>query len=192
MRTTYALRAAMALAVLLTPVTLRAQQTGDHAAHHAAVAPATGLRAELVKDIESLEKKYVALAEATTQEQYAWRPAAGVRSVSEVFMHVAGANLMIAGAFGVKADDVAQQAASERITTKAEVLASLRHGLQHAKHAILATPDSALDTPVKLFGQEFTTRFAMVLLVSHMHEHLGQAIAYARAQGVTPPWSAGR
>jgi uncharacterized damage-inducible protein DinB len=26
-------------------------------------------------------------------------------------------------------------------------------------------------------------------LVSHEHEHLGQMIAYARSNGVTPPWS---
>jgi uncharacterized damage-inducible protein DinB len=27
-------------------------------------------------------------------------------------------------------------------------------------------------------------------MANHMHEHLGQAIAYARVNGVVPPWSA--
>jgi hypothetical protein len=26
-------------------------------------------------------------------------------------------------------------------------------------------------------------------ILVHMHEHLGQSIAYARMNGITPPWS---
>jgi len=195
MRSTIQMCAIAALAAVALPLhaqdTTRAATAGQHAAHQAAMPAATGLRAELVKDVEQLEKKYIALAEAETQEQYMYRPAAGVRSTSEVFMHVAGANLMIPGIIGMKADSAAQAAASERISTKAEVVSALRHSFQHVKHALMMTPDSDLDRPVKLFGQDATVRSTLVLTVSHMHEHLGQAIAYARAQGIQPPWSGG-
>ena len=176
-------------AIALAPAVVSAQDAATHAAHHPQMPAATGLRAELVKDVEQLEKKYIALAETLTPEQYAYRPAAGVRSSSEVLMHVAGANFMLMGIVGVKADSAAQAGASERITGRAEVLNALRHSFAHVKHALQATPDSDLDRPIKLFGQDATVRSALVLTVSHMHEHLGQSIAYARAQGVRPPWS---
>jgi len=35
-----------------------------------------------------------------------------------------------------------------------------------------------------------TTRRAMWIgATTHLHEHLGQLIAYARSNGVVPPWS---
>jgi uncharacterized damage-inducible protein DinB len=154
-----------------------------------------GLRSELLQDMESLERKYVALAEAVPQERHTWRPADGVRSVSEVFMHVADANYYLTGVAayprpeGLKS--VQELNALEKITDKPQLLNALRASFVHGKQAIAATPDAKLDEPITLFGQDATVRAALVLLVSHMHEHLGQSIAYARMNQITPPWSSG-
>ncbi len=173
-------RMAIAMAALIAAGPLAAQTT-----------PPTGLRAELLQDLDGLEKKYVSLAGALPQERYGWRPGTGVRSVSEVFMHVADANYMIAEIAGFARPATVPAASRESITDKAQVVEALRASLAHARAAIVATPDANLDRAVKLFGRDATVRATLVLMVAHLHEHLGQSIAYARSVGTVPPWSGG-
>ncbi|NIP79568.1 MAG: hypothetical protein GWM90_10260 [Gemmatimonadetes bacterium] len=171
---------------LASPVIAQEEAEHEEHAEHAA-APESGLRAELIQDVEQLEQKYMGLARAM-DGHYDWRPGEGVRSVGEVFGHVANANFMIPGMAGVEAemtDENFEQADPETI------LEALEHSFRHAKHSIAAVPDEELDAPTKLFGQDATKRQVLQLLVTHMHEHLGQSIAYARTNGVAPPWSAG-
>jgi hypothetical protein len=76
---------------------------GQTATTAAPAAPAvSGLRADVNWQLTDLEKKLVTLAEATPQEKYGWRPAPGVRSVSEVYMHIAGGNYFLATFVGAK------------------------------------------------------------------------------------------
>lgn len=201
MSTSRRTRAAMvggmfAIAALATPVA--AQQAG-HGGHTMQM-PTSGVRAELIRDIESLEKKYTGLAEAMTGK-YAWRPGQGVRSAGEVFMHVAGANFMLPIVWGAKAPEMfavttlqeggAKAAELEKLTDEVKMREHLQHSFMHAKHAIAMTPEDQLEQMVELFGNQVTKRSAMMMIVNHMHEHLGQSIAYARSNNVTPPWSGG-
>lgn len=178
-----------------------AHEASGHAhVAHASSAPSEGLRAELSADIDVLERKYTALEEAT-REHYGWRPAEGVRSVSEVYMHVAAANFMIPGIAGVEppseyaASDMqaamARMRELETITDPEEVRERLTHSFQHVRDAIAGLPEEEMEAEVDLFGQPATKRAVLILTVTHMHEHLGQAVAYARTNGVVPPWSAG-
>lgn len=189
-----------ALAAALFLAAPAAAQQGGHAHHDAAAIPTTGLRAELIRDVESLERQYLMLADAMTGK-YGWRPGEGVRSVSEVFMHVAGANYMLPTMAGVQPparlaggtmqETMGRMREMEKVTDEAQVKAALRESFTHAKHAIASVPDDQLDGMVKMFGQDASRRRVLTLLVTHMHEHLGQSIAYARTNGVTPPWSQG-
>jgi uncharacterized damage-inducible protein DinB len=89
-------------------------------------------------------------------------------------------------------DMIAKMQELEKPGDEAKVKETMRHSFMHAKHAIARTPDSELEgVMIKLFGRDATKRAALNLLVNHMHEHLGQSIAYARVNGVVPPWSAG-
>ena len=170
----------------------------QHEGHGQAAAPTSGLRAELIRDIEDLERKYVGLAEAMSAH-YAYSPGEGVRSASQVLMHVAGANLMLPTMAGVQPPEAYRAAsmdeamgrlrALEQETDPAKVQSTLREAFAHARHAVASVSDAQLDETTNLFGQEATKRRVLLLIVTHMHEHLGQAIAYARASGVTPPWS---
>lgn len=190
-------RLAVPVAVLaaLVAAPMSAQEHGHPAGHSDMKVPSTGLRAELIKDIEQLESKYIGLAEAVPTDKYGWRPGEGVRSVSEVFAHIAGANFMIPSMAGVQAEHTPPKFQSrdfeKTVTDKAELIEAMKMSFMHAKHAIAMTPDSELDTMTKMFGQDATKRQVLTLLVTHMHEHLGQAIAYARTNGVAPPWSGG-
>jgi uncharacterized damage-inducible protein DinB len=191
-------RPLFSVALLLAATALPAQTTTP-AAPGAAAAPsaapaATGLRAELVAQLDDAERKLVALAEATPQAKYGYRPAAGVRSTSEVFMHVVGANYMIPGMVGAArpADVQLTPSMEKTVTGKAQIVELLRKSFAHAKAAAGAVPEGEMDASVNLFGRQSTKRGVLVLMATHAHEHLGQSIAYARASGVTPPWSRGR
>ncbi len=118
----------------------------------------------------------------------------GVRSVGEVFCHVAGANYRIPGFFGVEqpadAAHVEQLCATANPEeARAGAIEALRRSFEFATNAISAVDPEDLDEPTTVFGRASTYGGALLLYVTHMHEHLGQSIAYARSNRVTPPWS---
>ena len=155
-------------------------------------APAvSGLRGDVIWQLNDVEKKLVSLAEATPQEKFAWRPSPGVRSVSEVYMHVAGGNYFLTTFLGAKMPEGFTRDMEKTVTEKAKVVEAMKKSFDHARKAVEATPDSDLDKKVKVFGQEPSKRMMLIWLVSHGHEHLGQSIAYARTNGIAPPWSEG-
>jgi uncharacterized damage-inducible protein DinB len=159
-------------------------------------AEVSGLRADMIADISSVESKFVSLAEAMPASAYDWSPMEGVRSVGEVFCHVAAANFGIPRFFGVEAPAEAAALESKCETDDLESLKAgavevLRKSFVFAQEAIASVPDADLDDATKLFGRDTTKRAAMLLYVTHNHEHLGQSVAYARSNGVVPPWSTG-
>jgi uncharacterized damage-inducible protein DinB len=173
------LTAALALA-LVSGVSLRAE----------AQTPSPDLAAELIGQLDDAGNKLVQLAEAIPQDKYGWRPGEGVRSVSEVLMHVALGNSFIPTFAGVKAPEGLSRDAEKTVTDKAQVIDHLKRSFEHVRVALRATSDADLIKPAKMFGRETTSRNVYLTTVMHAHEHLGQLIAYARTNGVVPPWSA--
>ncbi len=150
----------------------------------------TGIKAEFARNLGYAGDKLIQLAEAVPAEKYTWRPAEGVRSFSEVFLHAAGANYMIPSFTGAKLPDGFDPKTFEKSTTnKEEIIVQLKKSLEHAKAAADAIADSDLDTTVKWFLGEASKREILFFTAAHDHEHLGQLIAYARMNGITPPWS---
>jgi uncharacterized damage-inducible protein DinB len=150
------------------------------------------VRSEILAQIADAEEKLTALAEAMPAEKYGWRPAEKIRSVGEVFMHVAGGNYFLPTFWGVKVPEGTNPREFEPSgNDKAKVLATMKASFEHVRNAIKNTPEADLSKAIKLFGEDATVRQAMMVSANHNHEHLGQAIAYARMNGVAPPWSAG-
>jgi uncharacterized damage-inducible protein DinB len=159
-------------------------------AHEPTASSQAGLRGEFMAEIDAVEKKLVDLAGAVPAEKYGWRPAAGVRSVSEVYMHVAGANFMIPNFLGIKPPAGIDRGMEKSVTEKGKVVETLKQSFEHLRKAVRDTPDAEWDKKVKIFGgQEASVRSVFLLLINHAHEHLGQSIAYARNNGIAPPWS---
>lgn len=183
MRTNARFALILALMTLLVPLPAAAQAASD----------TDGLRGELLGDLAVLEQKYVGLAEAVPAEQYDWRPTEVVRSFNQVFGHVVASNYYYSGLFaeGRPADVGIENAPEdlEEVTEKTRVVALLRTGFANLREAIESTPAGELDREVTLYGSPSTVRAVMLQTVTHMHEHLGQMIAYARSIGVAPPWS---
>jgi len=151
-----------------------------------AAAP-TGVRAEMLAQLDDAAGKLQQLAEAIPQDKLTWRPATGVRSVGEVLMHVTGGNYYIATFAGVKAPADAPQ--GENVADRATAVQQMRRSFDHVRTVIRSMSDADLNKPATMFGQQTTYRNVLFTTVTHAHEHLGQLIAYARSNGVTPPWS---
>jgi uncharacterized damage-inducible protein DinB len=128
------------------------------------------------------------LAEATPAEKFGWRPAAGVRSISEVYMHLAAGNLWLLERAGVKSPDLAKlpKAPEKSVTAKAEVIQWLKNSLDTVSKAYQSADRQK---KVQFFGKEATADGVFLRILLHNNEHMGQSIAYARMNGIAPPWS---
>jgi uncharacterized damage-inducible protein DinB len=151
-----------------------------------APAPQPGFRTEFLANLDEVQDKIVSLAAATPADKFGWRPAPGVRSISEVYMHIAGGNYFLATFIGVKPPKMNGDI-EKTVTKKADVLAELKKSFEHLRNAAASAND--LDKPVKMLSNQTTNRGVLMTILSHLHEHLGQSVAYARMNGVVPPWS---
>src|SRR6266853_5180854 len=85
-----------------------------------------------------VSSQLLALAEATPQEKFSWRPAPGVRSTSEVYMHIAIANFGLLEVTGPKVPADLKEGMEKSVTAKAEVINWLKRSLDAVKQAHLA------------------------------------------------------
>ena len=177
------IRMAVAIALLCTPL-LAAVKVSQYSA-----APKSGFRAEFLADFDDVSKKILELAEAMPASKYNWRPGPGVRSVSEVYMHIAGGNYFLATFAGAKPPSYDTRNL-EKISDKARVIEELKKSFEYLRMVAIQGTDADLEKPIKMFGNDTTHRGALMTALNHLHEHLGQSIAYARMNGVVPPWSA--
>ena len=151
--------------------------------------PASGFRAEYLAQLDEVQQKIVSLAEAIPADTYAWRPAEGVRSVGEVFVHLAGANYFFPSLFGAKIPEGFSQETEKTVGGKSEVLEMLNKSFSSIRDVVLKQSEADLERKVDMFGKEVTVRGVLMAAANHIHEHMGQSIAYARTNGVVPPWS---
>ena len=136
-----------------------------------------------------VSQQLVALAEATPSEKFAWRPAPGVRSVSEVYMHIAMANFGLLSFTGPKMPADLKPDAEKTVTSKAEVISWLKRSLETVKQAHLAETPADLACKVRIDNRDATVDGMYLRIIVHDNEHMGQLVAYARMIGVAPPWS---
>jgi uncharacterized damage-inducible protein DinB len=169
-----------------------------------------GFRGEYLWEFDFAEKQLLALAEAFPAERYAWRPAETARSVSEVLVHVGAGGHMLLALLGVKAEPdlygklegegmaramamfERNESLGKTMTDKADVLALVRKSLDAMRTAFTETSDAELDRPEVFSGESTTVRRFYMRALCHLHEHMGQLIAYARAMGLPAPWQAER
>jgi uncharacterized damage-inducible protein DinB len=156
---------------------------------------AAELRKRFLMDLDTLQSKFLALAGAFPAEKYTWRPGPGVRSVGEVLMHVASEYYVYTPmAFGAARSPLIPRGADsfqkfEASSTKADALKHLNEGFAYMKQQLAAVDNAKLVGNQPIFGGSMTIIESSIIMTGDLHEHLGQLIAYARANGIKPPWS---
>ena len=150
-----------------------------------------GIRGEIVAGVTDSFDKLIDLAQAIPEEQYPWRPQTGVRSVREVLLHVVGSSYYFTNVIGSPyPEGLDLRSMDSSLTAKADLVRTLQDARDHTLEALISLEEEALDRRVEWYGgTEGTVRGALILLSNHSAEHLGQLVAYARINGVTPPWS---
>jgi hypothetical protein len=164
------------------------------AAPTAAQAP-SGVMSDLLADVKDAKGKIVGLAKAMPEAAWDWRPGPGVRSTKEVLVHLTGDNYFFPVGAGVAApaetgigeDYKTVEAFEKRTRTREQTIAELEKSFAFLEQQMTATPEAKLATPSK--WPKTSTRQLWISSTTHLHEHLGQLIAYARSNKITPPWS---
>jgi uncharacterized damage-inducible protein DinB len=168
-----------------------APQPGANPSAEDKTPPSYDMKPQALQDLQDMHKKMVGLATSIPTEKYTWRPEPGVRSVSELLLHVSGANYgyppLITGtapAPGFKAEGF-----ETSTTDKAKIIEQLNQSFTYAEAALQAMSNADFAKPEKKLGPDANDGDVIYLMIVHNHEHLGQTIAYARLNGVTPPWT---
>jgi uncharacterized damage-inducible protein DinB len=154
------------------------------------VGPPAGLWAGYDGEWGHVSRQLVALAEVIPADKYSWRPAQGVRSTSEVFMHIALANFYLLNVTGPPMPSDMKSADLEKtVTSKPEVIQWLQRSLDAVKQAHAGIKPADLQRKVKIADHDATVDGMYLRIIVHANEHMGQLIAYARMNGIVPPWS---
>jgi uncharacterized damage-inducible protein DinB len=167
-------------ALAVAPMAQAQAQARAHAQRQAA-----GLQAAFGEDAGTLSDKFAGLARVMSGK-YDWKPGEGVRSVGDVFNLIVFENGLLAGVLSGSPNAGARPAP---ITDPEKLQEALKASYVNLQKAITGLSDNDLRTTVKLFGRDWTKQEAVMHVLQDQHEHLGQSIAYARTNGVVPPWS---
>lgn len=183
-------RQALLVLILALAVSVVSGQTTKQAEK-----PITGFRADYLGQVEHVQKQIMELEGSIPEKHFTWHPSEDVRSVSEVYQHISFGNYIILKLAGIEppadANFVMDLKKWDSATTdKAKIADNLRKSFDHLKTSVANLSDADLEKKVTVFGDDMTMRNALLISLSHLHEHLGQSIAYARMNGVVPPWTA--
>jgi uncharacterized damage-inducible protein DinB len=153
--------------------------------------PSYDMKAQSLFDLEDMHKKFVRLAEAIPAEKYTWRPGDGVRSISEAFLHVADMNFQMPLAIGATpAPGYKKEGYDKSTTDKAAIIEQLSQSFRYVHAYVEQMTNADFAKPETKFGSEANAGDIIYIIITDDHEHLGQSVAYARVNGIVPPWTA--
>lgn len=155
--------------------------------------PSYDMKAQSLLDLDNMHKQFVSLAEAVPAEKFTWRPGEGVRSFSEAFLHVAAMNFGMPAAIGATPAPGYKKDGYEKSTTdKAKIIEQLNQSFDYVHAYVDGLTNADFAKPEPKFGPQANAGDIVYIIVTDDHEHLGQTVAYARVNGIVPPWTAER
>ncbi len=168
----------LALATLLVSPAAQAQSA------------ATDYRDEFLGHFQRSTFKITSLVDAVPEELYEWSPGEGVMHVAQVYMHLARYNyLYLHSSLGIETPAGIDLANMESIVDKERVREVWKRSVEHVREHVSRMTEEELTAPVVLYGRQVAGWAVLFQLLSHMNEHVGQSVAYARMNGIVPPWS---
>lgn len=171
-------------ALTIGATALYAKDSVDH------TAPTYDMKAQALLDLENMQKKFVDLANALPADKLTWRPSADSRSFAEVFLHVAAERYGILGMMGAQTPAGVDRKALEKSSTdRARIVDELNKSWDFARNTIQGMSNAEFAKLLPKLGPQANAGDVVYILVADNHEHLGQSIAYARENGIVPPWT---
>lgn len=174
----------------LNAVALAAPNRSSDAPAPDRTAPSYDMKGQSLLDLQLVQKKFVELANALPADKFDWRPSPDSRSFAEVFLHVAGERYGILKMMGASAPSGFNGKTFEKSTTdKARIVEELNKSWDFAQKTINGMSNADFAKSLPKLGPQANAGDVVYILVADAHEHLGQAVAYARENGVVPPWT---
>jgi uncharacterized damage-inducible protein DinB len=154
-------------------------------------APSYDMKAQAALDLDGVNKKVISLAQALPQDKFNWRPTPDSRSFAEVFLHVSGERYFILGLMGAVPPAGFDGKTYEKSTTdKAKIVDELNKSGEYTQKTIQGMANADYAKLLPKLGPQANEGDVIYILVADAHEHLGQLVAYARVNGIVPPWTA--
>ncbi|HTS38790.1 MAG TPA: DinB family protein [Candidatus Solibacter sp.] len=174
--------AGLALVGLMAPFVLAADTDQT--------APSYDMKAQSLLDLERVQKKFVDLANTVPADKLTWRPTPDSRSFAEVFLHVSGERYGILSLMGAEKPAGFDAKTFEKSTTdRTQIIAELNKSWEFAQKAINGMTNAEFAKLLPKLGPQANAGDVVYILVGDAHEHLGQLVAYARENGIVPPWT---
>ena len=104
-------------------------------------------------------------------------------------MHIAAANFYLLSITGPKLPEDFKPNLENTVNGKAEVIVWLKRSLDAVKSAHASVARADLQRKVKVMGRDASVDGMYLRIIVHANEHMGQLVAYARVNGIVPPWS---
>jgi uncharacterized damage-inducible protein DinB len=158
--------------------------TADH------TSPSYDMKGQALLDLAAVQKKFVDLANALPPGKMTWRPSAGSRSFAEVFLHVSAERYGILSPMGATPPAGFNGKTFEKSTTdKTKIVEDLNRSWDFAQKTIEGMTNADFAKLLPKLGPQANAGDVVYILVADAHEHLGQSVAYARENGIVPPWT---
>jgi len=165
-------------------------QSSDGSAGADRTAPSYDMKAQSLADLQVVQKKFVDLANAIPADKFTWRPSADSRSFAEVYLHVAGERYGILGLGGATSPAGFDRKTFEKSTTdRARIVDELNKSWEFTQKTINGMTNADFAKLLPKLGPQANAGDVIYILVADAHEHLGQLVAYARVNGIVPPWT---
>jgi len=150
----------------------------------------TDYRDEILRHFDGSSRKLQALVEAIPEEKFGWSPGPGVMTIAQVYTHIAEYNYgYLVENLGVEAPSDVDVSNLQNLTDKADVTAALTRSVEFVRAHASKLSEENLTDATRLYGRQVAGWAVLLQLVSHMNEHVGQSVSYARMNGIAPPWS---
>jgi uncharacterized damage-inducible protein DinB len=154
-------------------------------------APSYDMKAQALLDLQAVNKKCVDLVQAIPADKLTWRPSPDTRSFAEVFLHVAGERYGFLSMLGATPPAGFKPGQFDKSTIERErIVEALNQSWDFTSKAINGMSNADFAKLMPKLGPQANEGDVVYLLVADAHEHLGQLVAYARQNGITPPWTA--
>jgi hypothetical protein len=180
----------LTLSLVSTASIKASAQSQDAAGGADHTAPSYDMKAQSLVDLERVQKKFVDLLNVVPADKMTWRPSPDSRSFAELFLHVAGERYGILSLMGAEKPAGFDGKTFQKSTTdKTQILAELNRTWEFAQKAINGMTNADFAKLIPKLGPQANAGDVVYILVGDAHEHLGQAVAYARMNSIVPPWT---